>query len=852
MEFPKKPDMMGGILRFSELSMRHITNPVTIIPIVLLILVSGLVGQDNPVSWTVKAPTEVTAGEAFQVEVSVTIEAPYHIYGLGALDTGVPTSFKASNSKRARVGKTVKPSRDADLHADEFATYSYWENEISFSVPVTIGGTEAEEKHTFDLVMDYMACTNEGCLPPMSLTRTIAVKVKEGKAAPSAPVGGGVSPGPFGVPGLGDTQHPVRIVSTELSEVEGGQFNVTVEVMIDKPYHIYGFDHEDGPTTFRISGADRLEVIDEPGVDPEPELHEATAEYDTDYWYWEGAVTFVVPVGIDEAKDGEKFSFKLVIDHLACDDKGCLPPRPIEKDLEVTVPEGGGGDGIVEEETGEPVDGGATDTEPGEGGPAPKAEMGVQASFDGDPTPGRGIDLLVTLPEGVGTAAAAVKREQLILLRDELAPAGDGVIEASADGLRVRIPVTVKEGLKDQAEIKLRGILKVDGASVKFHVDEVVDQSIAAFLLLAAGAAALALLTPCVFPMIPITVSFFTKQAETSPFPPVTLGTIYSLGIVLSFTAIGVIFTLAMGPQGAIRFAQSPITLGAIAVLFIVFALSLFGMFELQLPSGLMNLVGKAQGKGGLIGVWLLGLLFAVTSFTCTAPFVGTILAGAASSGEWTRPVLGMVVFSGVLAIPFFFLSIFPSRLKSMPRAGSWLNEVKVVMGFIELAAAFKFLGDMDGTLFTRFFILVVWTVVFGACGLYLLGFFRLPHDSPKEKVGVMGMMVGLVFLCLSIYCTKGLSGEPLNKEIDAYLPAEVDERTPIGRRNAIVKQMVALGYGAGGGARKAGLDGRVGYDDAYVYWKDGKVKDENPYESAKAEAKRLGTALFIDFTGFA
>jgi thiol:disulfide interchange protein DsbD len=323
----------------------------------------------------------------------------------------------------------------------------------------------------------------------------------------------------------------------------------------------------------------------------------------------------------------------------------------------------------------------------------------------------------------------------------------------------------------------------------------------------------------------------------------VTLGIVYCLGIVISFVALGVVFTLVLGAGGASAFAQSPITLAAIGILFVVFALSLFGMFDLQLPASVMNLVGSAQGKGGTLGVWLLGLLFAVTTFTCTAPFVGSILASAAASGQWTRPVLGMVAFSGVLAVPFFFLSVFPARLKSLPRAGSWLNEVKVVMGFVELAAAFKFFGDMDGTVvFTRPMILCAWAAFSLACGLYLLGVFRLPHDSPKERVGVLGMLVALLCLGFAFYLTRGFSGDPLHAQIDVYLPRESADRTPVGRRLALIKEMRANLGGVGGAGSHQEPMGRVGYDAHY----------RNAYEDARAEAKRLSMPLFVDFTGFA
>jgi thiol:disulfide interchange protein DsbD len=353
-------------------------------------------------------------------------------------------------------------------------------------------------------------------------------------------------------------------------------------------------------------------------------------------------------------------------------------------------------------------------------------------------------------------------------------------------------------------------------------------------------AALLALLTPCVFPMIPITVSFFTKHAEHSRHRPIIPASVYCLGIVLSFTLIGLIFSLAFKTNAA-AISQNPWVLGGIGVLFIVFALSLFGLFELQLPAFFSNLVGSAQKRGGLLGIWLLGLLFAVTSFACTAPFVGTLLATSLESGQWVRPMIGMAAFSAILALPFFYLALFPSKLRSLPRAGSWLNQVKVVMGFIELAAALKFLGDMDRILhwdlFTRSFILSAWIAIFILVGVYLLGGFRLPHDSPREHTAVLAVLLALLSLSFSAYLARGIYGDPLAPGIDVYLPPEDPTRSDLGRRDALIKQIKALGLGAGGG----GQTGRVGMEDLF----------KNDYEGARAEADRLQVPIFIDFTGY-
>ena len=802
-ELRQNPDMMKKQAGFSELIMRRAMA-------ILLLLAGVLSAQETPVSWTVKSPAQVTANVTFTLDVTVAIDPPYHIYGLDPQETGESTAFSSPPpDDRVTVTGEPSPSRPASLHDDEFGKYTYWENEVTFKVSVRVNGAEASEKLTFDLVMDYMACTEEGCLPPMALTRQITVAVAKGEAASDPPAVDPIGAGEFGVipADPAEQAYPVTLKGGSVGEVKDGRFDAKVTVSMAPPYHIYGFGDSEESTTLSVVGTAGVARAGDPTADRTPKDY--ADEYNS-YTYWDGDVTLTLPLRIVRATAGEAIKFKLRVAHLACDATGCLQPKNLELDLEVTSPD--------------QVD-------------APSS------TFDGDATPGQQVDLLIPIGAAGATAGETIPGSKVRFSKDHLAAAGDGVVEAMGDGLALRVPVLVHENLADGEALALEGYVELASGRIPFTVAGAVSQPITAFILLAAVAALFALLTPCVFPMIPITISFFTKQAESAPYPPVTMGAVYCIGIVFSFTAIGVLFTLALGPGGAIAFAQSRVTLGLIALLFIVFALSLFGMFELQLPASVMNLVGRAQGKGGLIGVLLLGLLFAVTSFACTAPFVGTILAGAAASGSWTRPILGMVVFSGVLAVPFFFLSIFPSRLKSMPRAGSWLNEVKVVMGFVEIAAAFKFLGDMEPTIFTRFLILCVWTVTFSVCGFYLLGLFRLPHDAPKEKVGVLGMVFSLFFLGFGLYCTKGLDGEALSKDIDAYLPDEVVARTPLGRRQAIVKELGLVG----------GSD-RVGYDRAFHYWdKDrGQVVDEAPYEDALAEAKRLGTALFIDFTGYA
>ncbi|MCS6808665.1 MAG: protein-disulfide reductase DsbD family protein, partial [Candidatus Kapabacteria bacterium] len=210
-------------------------------------------------------------------------------------------------------------------------------------------------------------------------------------------------------------------------------------------------------------------------------------------------------------------------------------------------------------------------------------------------------------------------------------------------------------------------------------------QGIWAFLLFAMGAGASALLTPCVFPMIPITVSFFTKRAEQHRRRGLRDSLVYALGIILTFTALGLILSLFFGATGISDFAANPWVNLFLALLFLVFALNLFGAFEIPLPTTLLNRMNAAAGSGeSIVAVLLMAITFSITSFTCTVPFVGAALISAAT-GEWFYPAVGMLGFSSVFALPFVALALFPSAMQRLPKAGGWMNNVKVVMGFLEI-----------------------------------------------------------------------------------------------------------------------------------------------------------------------
>lgn len=309
--------------------------------------------------------------------------------------------------------------------------------------------------------------------------------------------------------------------------------------------------------------------------------------------------------------------------------------------------------------------------------------------------------------------------------------------------------------------------------------DEEEDSTPLGFLLLEAmGWGLITLLMPCTYPMIPITISFFTKQAEARGGNVLPLALAYGIGIVLVFVFIGV----AVGPV-IIAFATHPVTNIIIGALFLVFAFSLLGFFTLNPPKFLLSAAGKASMKGGYIGVFLMGTCLVVTSFTCTAPFVGTMLARAATAStagagasyfDSIVPVVaGMTVFGLTMAIPFVILSLVPGRISAMPRSGEWMNTLKVTLGFVELAAALKFVSNSDlgwgWNFISRELFLVSWALIFAAAGLYLLGKFFTKGMTPD--VGMGRRISGVLFLAFAAYCGWGTFGNKMDPIMSAMNP---------------------------------------------------------------------------------
>jgi thiol:disulfide interchange protein len=344
-----------------------------------------------------------------------------------------------------------------------------------------------------------------------------------------------------------------------------------------------------------------------------------------------------------------------------------------------------------------------------------------------------------------------------------------------------------------------------------------------------------ALLTPCVFPMIPMTVSFFTKQSKTKA-AGIKNAIIYGVSIILIYVLLGFLVTWVFGAD-ALNALSTNVWFNIIFfILLVVFATSFLGAFEIMLPNSWANKVDSQADRGGIIGILFMALALAIVSFSCTGPIVGTLLVDAASKGG-IAPIIGMFGFSLALALPFMLFAMFPGWLNSLPKSGGWLNTVKVVLGFLELALAFKFLSNADLVLqlhlLEREVFLVIWIAIFGTLAFYLFGKITLPHDSPLSHISVGRLSLGLLVLSFTIYLIPGLWGAPL-KLISAFPPPMEYSESPLGFGSSSTgnASTAVLPEGA-----KLGPHQIIAFDD---------------YDKGLAYAKMVNKPIMLDFTGHA
>ena len=353
----------------------------------------------------------------------------------------------------------------------------------------------------------------------------------------------------------------------------------------------------------------------------------------------------------------------------------------------------------------------------------------------------------------------------------------------------------------------------------------------------------IALLMPCIFPMLPLTVSFFTKSGEKQG-SPVKKAVLYGLSIILIYVVLGLFITVIFGADALNSLSTNGVFNFGFFLLIVAFAASFFGAFEITLPSTWVNKMDQNSDKGGVAGIFFMAATLALVSFSCTGPIIGTLLVQAATTGALLGPAVGMFGFALTLSIPFVLFALFPSLLKSLPKSGGWLNSVKVTLGFLELALSLKFLSNVDLAYhwhwFDREVFLVLWIIIFALMGFYLLGKLTFSHDSPLAFISVPRLFLAIIVLSFVMYMIPGLWGAPL-KSISAYLPPKST-------------QDFDLYMPQGSGATSAAVITDDFKPHKYASLFD-KPKGFNPffdYDEGVDFAKKVHKPVMIDFTGHA
>lgn len=410
-----------------------------------------------------------------------------------------------------------------------------------------------------------------------------------------------------------------------------------------------------------------------------------------------------------------------------------------------------------------------------------------------------------------------------------------GASDADKSGINFQAPTD-----NDAADASNNTVVKENVALNKEDKDADTNGLWTIFIL-GIGAGLIALFTPCVFPLIPMTVSFFTKQSQNKA-QGIKNAIIYGVCIIIIYVILGTGVVAIFGASAINEFSTSVTFNLLFFIILVVFAVSFLGAFEIMLPNSWANKIDRKADKGGYTGIFFMALALAIVSFSCTGPFVGNIIVLSATSGG-IAPMIGMLGFSLALALPFGLFAAFPGWMNSLPKSGGWLNTVKVVLGFLELAFAFKFLSQADLVLQLHFLerevFIAIWIAIFGALAFYLFGKIKLPNDSPLTHISVGRLSLGLLVLSFTIYMIPGLWGAPLNL-ISAFPPPLDYSESPYG-----------VGYSKSGGGGFVSNDSQELPDGAHLLAPH-QILAFNDYDKGLAYAKSVGKPVMLDFTGWA
>jgi len=376
------------------------------------------------------------------------------------------------------------------------------------------------------------------------------------------------------------------------------------------------------------------------------------------------------------------------------------------------------------------------------------------------------------------------------------------------------------------------------------HKDQAAKQTLWAIFLAGMAGGFAALLMPCIFPMLPLTVSYFTKKSGGKG-SAVSKALLYGISIMVIYVVLGLLVTIIFGADALNSLSTNGIFNFGFFLLIVAFAASFLGAFEINLPSSWVNKMDQNADKGGMLGLFFMAATLSLVSFSCTGPIIGYLLVQAATSGALLGPAIGMLGFSFALAIPFALFAMFPSLLSSLPKSGGWLNSVKVTLGFLELALSLKFLSNVDLAYhwhwFDREIFLVLWIVIFALMGIYLLGKLKLSHDSDLKYVSVPRLFLAIIVLSFTVYMVPGLWGAPL-RSISAFLPPQATQDFDLYTSSLKINN----------GASATDNTDTKPHKYAALFDKPLGLNPFFDYDEGVAYAKQVHKPVMIDFTGHA
>ncbi len=723
-------------------------------------------------------PAEARPGDTVKLKITAKINPGWHIYTQAKTQEGDgprKTVFDLFDTAGLEIAGDWKADKKPESRAEpafENQVFEYFEDEISWTIALKIPAAAPAGKKLIRVQASYQICNAQSCSFPGRWTLPdAALTVLEGGGGGDGSLKHEVNRPQLALaPAQKDSSTRIRPKGVTLTpsvqpvEVHPGETVVyKVATRLEPGLHIYAVGKDDNnqpgpiPTTFDFFDPGGLKVSKEWKPDraaearPEPAFNNQLIEF------FENEVTWSTTLSIPADAAPGKRTLRCQAGYQICTEQSCFPPgRWTLDDVVLTILPATGNSSTTSKPDSSKTSGTAA--------PVTAASL-VPAGKHEDPAPAAAV------------ASPAVP------------------IEAPQSALN---GVTATDGSTRSASGSVGPISEIARRA---------QEGLIPFLIASALGGVLALLMPCVWPMIPITVNFFVKQGQVgadgkSKGKTTGLAIAYCLAIIGVFTAVGVFFSFFFSASFLQNLANNSWLNLAVALLFIAFGLSLLGLFEIRLPSFLLNASAQGESRGGLIGVMFMALTLTITSFTCTFPVVGGLLVMAAG-GKFFYPILGLATFATVLSLPFFLLALSPGLISKMPRSGDWMNAVKVVGGLVEIGAALKFLNTAElgyvtseNAWFNAQVVLTAWVVLAAVCGFYLLGFFRTDHDHDDVKVGPGRMVSGALFLGLALYMAPALFGHPPHGLIWDRLIIGI---LPPDSSNFAAPTQLAFGPGGGG-----------------------------------------------------